>query len=51
MEDVAYWRDQAAKFRQDAERTKDASLEREYRELALVCEQVAGEMEDRLTAG
>jgi hypothetical protein len=51
MEDVAFWRREAAKFRDDAEAAKDAPQAQELRELAAVCEQVAAEIEDRAPAG
>lgn len=51
MEDVVFWRLEAAKFRDDAEAAEDAPQAQELRELAAVCEQVAAEIEDRAPAG
>jgi len=51
MDDAAFWREQALKFRDRAETADDASLYRELVDLAEICEQVASEIEDRATAG
>ncbi len=51
MEDVVFWREQAAQFRERAETTKDPSLSQELRELAEICEEVASEIEDHAPAG
>ena len=51
MEYVAYLRDQAEKFRGLAELAKDIEIERELRELATVCDQVANDIEERAPAG
>jgi hypothetical protein len=51
MQDVVFWRRQAALFRDEAETRTDASQSRELRELAEICEQVAAEIEDRVPAG
>ncbi len=51
MEDAAFWRRQAAKFREEAEAAKDAVQTAELLDLAAVCEQVAAEIEDRAPAG
>jgi len=46
-----YLRDQAVKYRQLAEATEDPFIKQELIDLAVVCEEVANEIEDRLTAG
>lgn len=46
-----YLRDQAVKYRQLAETTEDPFIKQELIDLAVVCEEVANEIEDRLTAG
>jgi hypothetical protein len=51
MDDVAFWREQATKFRDRAESTRDRQHSAELRELAEICEEVACEIEDRATAG
>jgi hypothetical protein len=51
MDDVSFWREQAAKFRDRAATTTDAALCAELRELAAICDEVAEEIEDRATAG
>jgi hypothetical protein len=51
MDDAAFWREQALKFRDRAETADDATLYRELVDLAEICEQVASEIEDRATAG
>jgi hypothetical protein len=51
MDDAAFWREQAIKFRDHAEAVADAALYAELLDLAEICEQVAAEIEDRATAG
>jgi hypothetical protein len=51
MEWVDYLRDEAAEYRQLAEQTDDAVIKNEMLELASVCEEVANNIEDRLTGG
>jgi len=51
MEDVAYWRIQAADFRHRAERTADPALQGELLELAVICEEVAETIEERAPSG
>jgi len=46
-----YLRQQAAMYRQLAEKTEDAFIKQELIELAAVCEEVANNIEDRLTSG
>jgi hypothetical protein len=46
-----YLRDQADKYRQLAERADNPAVKNEMLELAAVCEDVAGNIEDRLTGG
>jgi hypothetical protein len=46
-----YLRDQADKYRQLAERADDPAVKNEMLELASVCEDVASNIEDRLTGG
>ncbi len=46
-----YLRDEAARYRKLAEYTRDEALKRELLELAEVCEEVANEVEDSMTAG
>jgi hypothetical protein len=46
-----YLRDQAVTYRQLAERADDPVVKNELLELASVCEEVASDMEDRLTGG
>jgi hypothetical protein len=46
-----YLRDEAAKYRQLAEQTDDPLIKAEMLELASVCEEVAGNIEDHLTGG
>ncbi len=46
-----YLRDQAVKYRQLAEKSEDDFVKQELMELAAVCEEVANDIEDRLTAG
>lgn len=51
MEYVAYLRAEAAKYRKWAERQDEPEAAKELDELAAVCERVAVEVEDQLTAG
>ena len=46
-----YLRDEAAKYRQLAEQADDPVVRNELLELASVCEEVASNIEDRLTGG
>jgi hypothetical protein len=51
MEYDEYLRDQAAKYRQLAEKAKDSFIIQELLDLAAICEEVANHIEDRLTGG
>src|SRR5262249_52879417 len=51
MEWADYLRDEAAKYRRLAEQTDDPVIKNEMLELASVCEEVANNIEDRLTGG
>jgi hypothetical protein len=51
MIDVEFWRDQAERFREAAERITEPALSDELLELAEVCERVASEIEDHVPAG
>jgi hypothetical protein len=46
-----YLRDQAAKYRQLAERAERPFIKQEFLDLAAVCEEVANSIEDRLPSG
>jgi hypothetical protein len=46
-----YLRQQAAMYRQLAEKTEDAFIKQELLDLAAVREEVANNIEDRLTSG
>ena len=46
-----YLRDQAAMYRQLAEQADDPVVKNEMLELATVCEEIANNIEDRLTGG
>jgi hypothetical protein len=46
-----YLRDEAKKYRELAEQTKDPLIKQELLELADVCDNVADDIEDRMTAG
>ena len=46
-----YLRDQAVKYRQLARQTDDPAVKVGLLELASVCEEVASDIEDRLTGG
>jgi hypothetical protein len=49
--DWPYLRDQAAMYRQLTEQADDPVVKNELLELASVCEEVAGNIEDRMTGG
>jgi hypothetical protein len=46
-----YFRQQAATYRKLAEKTEDAFIKQELLDLAVVCEDVANDLEDRHTSG
>lgn len=46
-----YLRDEATKYRKLSERVTDPLLKQELLELAAICEEVANNIEDRMTAG
>ena len=46
-----YLRDEAPKYRQQAEQAEDPLIKQELLELAMVCDEVADNIEDRMTAG
>ena len=46
-----YLRDEARKYRQQAEQAEDPLIKQELLELAAVCDEVADNIEDRMTAG
>ena len=46
-----YLRDQAAKYRQLAEKAERPLIKPEFLDLAAVCEEVANSIEDRLPSG
>lgn len=46
-----YLREEAAKYRKMADQAKDEFIRKELLELALICEEVANSIEDRLTGG
>ena len=46
-----YLRDEAAKYRQLAEQSEDTLSRHELLELAAICEEVANNIEDSMTAG
>ncbi len=46
-----YFRQQAAMYRQLAEKTEDVFIKQELLDLAAVCEEVANNIEDRRTCG
>jgi hypothetical protein len=46
-----YVRDQAAKFRELAEKAEDSLIEKEFLELAAVCDEVANKIDDRRASG
>jgi len=51
MYDAHYWRDEASKFRELAEQTRDPVLRQELLDLAAVCEEVAQTIEARALGG
>jgi hypothetical protein len=51
MHDSDYFREQAVKYRELAEKALDAAAKREYLELALACDEVADQIEDRRASG
>jgi hypothetical protein len=51
MEYHDYLRSRAEQYRQLAEKTEDSFVKEELLGLAAVCEEVANNIEDRLTAG
>jgi hypothetical protein len=46
-----YLREEAEKYRRLAEKAKDPIIKRELLELAMICDEVANNIEDRMTAG
>jgi len=46
-----YLRDEARKYRQLAEQAEDPMIKQELLELADICDEVANNIEDRMTAG
>jgi hypothetical protein len=46
-----YLREQAAKYQKLAETAEDAFAKQEFLELAVVCEEVASEIDDRRASG
>jgi hypothetical protein len=46
-----YLRGEAAKYRKLAEKAPDELIKKELLELAMVCDEVANNIEDRMTAG
>jgi len=46
-----YLRDEAAKYRQLAEKAEDPSIKQDLLDLAVVCEDVANDIEDRIPGG
>jgi hypothetical protein len=46
-----YLRDQAAKYRQLAETAEDLSVKQELLDLAVICEETANNIEDRMPGG
>jgi len=46
-----YLRDEAAKYRQLAEKAEDPSVKQDLLDLAVVCEGVANDIEDRIPGG
>ena len=51
MEWDDYLRQQAATYRQLAEKAEDAVVKKELLDLAAVCEEIANNIENRLTSG
>jgi dihydroneopterin aldolase len=46
-----YLREQAIKYRQVAEAVEESLARAEFLELAAICEEIANNIEDRMTAG
>ena len=46
-----FLRDQAFQLRAEAEEERDLSIKSEILELAMACEEVANDLDDRLTGG
>jgi len=46
-----YLRDEAARYRQLAEKAEDLSIKQELLDLAVVCEDVANDLDDRIPGG
>jgi hypothetical protein len=46
-----YVRDQATQYRRLAEKTEDPLIKQELLDLAEICEEVANDIEDRLSGG
>ena len=46
-----YLRDEAAKYRQLAEKAEDPSIKQDLLDLGVVCEDVANDIEDRIPGG
>ncbi len=52
MQDYSdYLREEAAKYRELAEKAEDAFVKKEFLELADICEEVANDMDDRRVSG
>lgn len=51
MEYVQYLRQQAAEYREQAAGCEDPQIARELASLAVICEEVAGNIEDRQAGG
>ncbi len=51
MDWADYLRNEAAKYRQLAETTEDASVKQELLDLAAACEEAANDIEDRMPGG
>jgi hypothetical protein len=44
-------REQAAKYRELAEKAEDSLIKKEFHELAVVCDEVANKIDDRRASG
>jgi hypothetical protein len=51
MHNSDYYREQAAQYRELAEKTKDATAKLEFLELAAACEEAADKMDDCRASG
>jgi hypothetical protein len=51
MHNSDYFREQAVKYRELAEKALDVAAKQEYLELALACDDVADQIEDRRASG